>query len=231
MDNYDLTGTLRPLMAFAKEFSTWYLRLSRERLRINKESQQVLGYALKKYTLLMAPFAPFMSERIYQNLSHDLDSIHLELWPEAKESSIDEALETQMELVQKLVEKGHAERKNAGIRLRQPLASIAVKGAALNQELADLVKAELNVKTITSEKGNELVITIDTKLTPELEAEGQARDLMRDIQGARKKLGLSPKDAVKVELPSWPGAWEEEIKKKVNATKLAKGKSLNVTPL
>ncbi len=226
MDGYDVVNATRPLMAFAKEFSTWYLRLSRERLRTNKESQAVFGYALRKYCLLMAPFAPFMAERIYQNLGDITDSIHLEDWPMPNATFISSDLEQQMEEVMAIVEKGHAERKNAGIRLRQPLASITVS-TKLAEDLVGIITEELNVKKLIL--GD--VLSLDIVLTPELEAEGTARDLMRDIQGDRKKLGLSPKDQVAVELPNWPESWTEEIKKKVGATTLTVGPTLSVTKI
>jgi isoleucyl-tRNA synthetase len=213
-------------MAFAKEFSTWYLRLSRERLRTNSESQAVFGYVLRKYCLLMAPFAPFMAERIYQSIGGTKDSIHLEDWPTPNTSFVSSELETQMEEVMAIVEKGHAERKNAAIRLRQPLSSITVS-TKLSDDLVSIITEELNVKKLIL--GDALAL--DTTLTPELEAEGIARDLMRDIQGARKKLGLSPKDQVAVELPSWPETWTEEIKKKVGATTLTVGSTLSVTKI
>lgn len=226
MDAYDVVTATRSLMNFIKEFSTWYLRLSRERLHNNPESQMVFNYALRRYTLLMAPFTPFMSERIYQNLPNDLDSIHLELWPISNQSSISSDLETQMEIVMKIVEKGHAARKEAGIRLRQPLASITI-AAKLSDELQQVLAEELNVKSVLI--GQEFAL--DTTLSPELEAEGTSRDLMRDIQGERKKLGLSPNDTVTVTLPSWPKEWAEEIKKKVNASSLSLGPKLQVTKI
>jgi hypothetical protein len=89
------------------------------------------------------------------------------------------------------------------------------------------VADELNVKNVTI--GTEF--SLDTTLTKVLEEEGIARDLMRDIQGARKKLSLSPSDVVTVELPSWPESWTEEIKKKVGATSLTVGSELKVTKL
>ncbi|MFZ2199400.1 MAG: isoleucine--tRNA ligase [Microgenomates group bacterium] len=229
MDAYDVVSASRPLMAFAKEFSTWYLRLSRERLRDSSESQAVFGYALRRYCLLMAPFAPFMAERIYQNLPSPMDSIHLELWPESNKESTDTKLETNMELVQKIVELGHAARKELNVRLRQPLASATVDiPKQLPDELLEIIKDELNLKQVVIEENDVFAVFLDGKITPELEAEGTARDLMRDIQGARKKLGLSPADKVNVEIPSWPESWTEEIKKKVNAVSLTVGATLVV---
>jgi isoleucyl-tRNA synthetase len=230
MDAYDVVSGSRPLMAFAKEFSTWYLRLSRDRLRESKDSQALLGYTLKRYCLLMAPFAPFMAERIYQNMPNPLDSIHLELWPAVETAHLDTSLETEMETVMKIVESGHAARKSANIRLRQPLSQVTIIDD-LSPDLRQLVADELNVKSVVTGKEFKL----DTTLTEELKDEGTARDIMRDIQGARKKLGLSPKDVVAVELPasptggpSWPASWEEEIKRKVGASSLTVGATLAV---
>ncbi len=224
MDTYDVVLATRPLIAFAKEFSTWYLRLSRERLRTDPVAQAVLARALSRYTLLMAPFAPFMAERIYQSLPHALDSVHLEAWPEAALSHLDPALEKDMETVMDLVEAAHALRKNANLRLRQPLATLTLP-VALSPALCEVIRAELNVKTIVL--GDALLL--DTTLTPELVNEGLARDLMRDIQGMRKKQGLKPTDQIKVTAPKLPDAYLDEIKTKVGAVSLSQGPTLTIT--
>lgn len=223
MDNYDVVTASRTLMSFVSEFSTWYLRLSRERLRSNVESQAVFASALRHFCLLMAPFAPFLSERIYQNLPDALDSIHLELWPEVLAQYSNVKLETDMELIQKIVESGHSARKASGIRLRQPLASVTIS-TDLSTDLQAVLAEELNVKKVLLGKE----FALDTTLTPELKDEGTARDLMRDIQGERKKMGLTPADQIEVILPSWPEDWTEEIKKKVNATALTVGATLAI---
>lgn len=226
MDHYDVISASRALMSFVNEFSTWYLRLSRERLRTSLESQAVFGQALLRFALLMAPFAPFMSERIYQGISGAKDSVHLEDWPTAEAEHINIKLEQAMDTVRQLVESGHAARKAAGIRLRQPLASVTIT-TDLPPNLQAVLVEELNVKQVIVGKE----FALDTTLTPELVAEGTARDLMRDIQGARKKMGLTPSDAITVELPSWPKNWEEEIKRKVNAQSLSLGPALKITKL
>lgn len=225
MDAYDVVSASRPLMVFAKEFSTWYLRLSRDRLRTNSESQVVLTYTIRRYCLLMAPFTPFMAERIYQNLPSVIDSVHLELWPSPNSDYLDLPLESAMETVMQIVGIGHAARKLAGIRLRQPLASITIE-QDLPAELRKLLADELNVKSILTGP-----FSLDTNLTSELIEEGTARDLMRDIQGERKKLGLSSKDTVSVTLPSWPISWEDEIKKKVGAKEIKIGPALSVVKI
>lgn len=232
MDAYDLVSSSRPLMAFAKEFSTWYLRLSRDRLRTLQESQAVFTYVLRRYCLLMAPFAPFMAERIYQNLPNALDSIHLELWPEVKEQYLDSKLEADMAVLTQIVERVHALRKEAGIRLRQPLSTLSLTTSrVISDDLQAILKEELNLKQIILKQGSQLTLSLDTRLTPELKDEGRARDLMRDIQGQRKQLGLSPSDTIRVELPDWPNSWTDEIKKKVGASDLTTGSELKVTKL
>lgn len=224
MDSYDVVGATRPLMSFAKEFSTWYVRLSRERLRSDKTSQAVFSYALSKYTHLMAPFAPFMAERIYQALPHQKDSVHLEDWPLSREEYLDPKLESDMLVVMDIVEAAHALRKNASLRLRQPLSRLTINHQ-LTQDLQNIIGDELNVKEVRL--GSKL--ELDTTLTPELEDEGKARDLMRDIQGERKKQGLRPTDQVNVVVQSYPATWESEIKAKVGALSIAIGGEFKVT--
>jgi len=224
MDSYDVVGAARPLMSFARDFSTWYVRLSRERLRSDKTSQAVFSYALTKYTHLMAPFAPFMAERIYQYLPHQKDSIHLEDWPQVEAKYQGQKLESDMLLVMDIVESAHALRKNASIRLRQPLSSLTISHD-LSSDLQRLIADELNVKEV--KVGSEL--KLDTTLSPELIDEGAARDLMRDIQGQRKKQGLRPTDQVDVVVPKYPTTWEAEIKAKVGAKTLSIGDTFSVT--
>lgn len=138
-----------------------------------------------------------------------------------------------MEEVMAIVEKGHAARKEAGIRLRQPLSSITIS-SKIGEDLVPIITDELNVKKlILGDK-----FALDLTLTKELEAEGTARDIMRDIQGARKKLGLSQKDQVTVELPAsptggpaWPEAWTKEIQAKVGATSITVGPALKVVKI
>ncbi|MFH2019549.1 MAG: DUF5915 domain-containing protein, partial [bacterium] len=114
------------------------------------------------------------------------------------------------------------------LRVRQPLASASITGTKLSPDLQEVICSELNVKSLSFIKGENLDITFDSKLTPELLAEGRARDLIRDLQEARKLAGFTPNQTVKVELPDWPSSFEEVIKEKVNALTIEKGESLKV---
>ena len=109
---------------------------------------------LEKFVRLIAPFTPFVSEMIYQNivvghLDSAKESVHFEDYPEADGSLIDEKLESDMDLLLDLVSLGRAARNTAQLKIRQPLAkAIVVGGRELPQELMDLLKDELNIKAI-----------------------------------------------------------------------------------
>jgi isoleucyl-tRNA synthetase len=227
MEAYDVIRASRTLMDFVSTLSTWYLRLSRERIKdVNHpETSQVFGYAIYTLAQLFAPIAPFFSELVHHTLVDEKSSIHLSDWPTV-EGEFDAKLNDEMAVVQKLVESAHAARKVAGVKVRQPLASVAltVPAALQYQELLEpVVLAELNVKQVEWLAGSsEAVPVFDTVLTPELAAEGEARELMRQIQNLRKQAGLKVGQTAQVQLPTWPQDWQAEIEKKTDS-QLVKG--------
>lgn len=99
---------------------------------------------------LMAPFTPFITEELYNNLVGS-ESVHLEMLPEADEKLIDKNLEEKMDLVRKLVTLGRASREAVQIKVRQPLGEMVVDGKyeELISDLIPLIKEELNVKEVT----------------------------------------------------------------------------------
>ena len=222
-------------MDFIGEISQWWLRLSRDRLRDssgNQEVLQVFHAALHRLTLLFAPFAPFFSEVIYQNLLGDQkDSIHLEAWPPANLTLIDPELEHNMAEIQSIVEKAHSSRKEHQLKARQPLAQLSVISTLTKPDVAflELIKQEVNIKKIDWRQGKELSVSLDFTLTPSLKAEGEAREIMRQIMDVRKKQSLPVSSWIQVEIPFWPKAWESEIKHKVKAKSLQEGPALKVT--
>ncbi len=233
MDQYDVVTASRLLMDYIDKLSTWYLRLSRERLKdnANQEARQTLKAALCRWSLLIAPFAPFIAEMLYQNMGGK-DSIHLELLPPTNTSAIDVQLMDNMAIVQLIVTDGHAARKTNALSLKQPLACVTITGKQpLDAMLEALIKQELNVKAVKWEdrEAAQSVITLDTQLTQSLIDEGKARLIIRDIQSARKSLGAKLDDYVRVELPEWPRDYETLIKEKVKAAELIKGPALKVT--
>ena len=148
-------------------------------------------------TKLMAPFVPFTSENIYQNLmqASDPESVHLSEWPRAEE--VDEDLIAQMDRIRKLVESAHSLRGERKVRIRQPLASATVQ-AEFSDDLIEILKDEINVKKVTVDKNLKTEIEIDFNLTPELEEEGMVNDLIRQIQDLRKREHLNSGDTAEV---------------------------------
>ncbi len=222
MDAYDVIRASRALMEFVSTLSTWYLRLSRERIKdtAHPETSQAFGYAIYTLAQLSAPIAPFFSELVHHVMVDEETSIHLSDWPRM-EGEFDAKLNEEMAMVQKLVEAAHAARKVAGVKVRQPLASVTLTTPSTLQYeamLEPVVLAELNVKRIKWEVGSiESSPVFDTVLTPELAAEGEARELMRKIQNLRKQAGLKVGQSAQVQVPSWPQEWQAEIEKKTGS--------------
>ncbi|MDO8515215.1 MAG: class I tRNA ligase family protein, partial [bacterium] len=218
LDKYDAFSASTEIEKFVNDFSTWYIRRSRDRM--TDEFFSTCYEVLVTLCKLLAPFMPFVSEEMYRNLTGE-ESVHLTEWP--KSASQELHLQDQMEIVRKICELGHAQRKLNNLKVRQPLQKITID-KDLPDDLLQLIKDELNVKEVI--KGDK--IELDTKLTPELEAEGKARDLVRDIQDARKLAGTALNEKVIVELPDWPIDFTDYIKAKTLAKELKKGPVLRV---
>jgi len=230
MDSYDVVKASRSLIDFVDELSTWYLRQSRDRLKQTdeqgKQSAQVFGYALVTLAKLFAPLTPFFSEFAYQELLHTDNSVHLTDWPAGNERWHDEKLAADMQLAMSTVTAAHKERQVRGIKLRQPLAGVKVCAAyeKPSSSVTDLILAEINIKQLYWQVNQSglFSIELDTDLTPELLAEGKARDVMRQVQQLRKDAGVGMNDQVEIELPDWPVEWTDQIQAKTKS-QLVKG--------
>ena len=101
--------------------------------------------------------------------------------------------------VREIVSKGLDERIKVKLAVKQPLAKVIITTPIeLTKELEQPIMSELNVKAVEIKKGKELLVELDTKLTPELEQEGAAREIMRKINDLRKKIGLTIQDKIGV---------------------------------
>lgn len=195
LDQYKLMEPVRAIRSFIDDLSTWYLRRSRDRIKDGAEdAKQTLYTVLQTLAQIMAPFAPFASEDIWQKLKsgNDPESVHLSRWPEP--IPVNEELLQNMKTVRDICTEGNALRKKAGIAVRQPLQRFLVTGLTLPDEYLTLVKEELNVKEVIASDTTEL----DTAITPELKAEGNYRELVRAVQDVRKEKGLTPHDAIAI---------------------------------
>jgi isoleucyl-tRNA synthetase len=209
LDKYDITTAGRDIEVFITELSQWYIRRSRERLKNNPTASQVLGHVLLNLAKLLAPFTPFISDEIYQQLTGKNESVHLADWPIVDESLIDEKLLSQMKSAIDICAMAHAARSLHQIKVRQPLADLEIlQKNKLSEDLLEIIKEETNVKEIlfvdklTLEKtggvidGEERIVAINPKISPELKAEGQARELVRQINSFRKEAKLTIKDKI-----------------------------------
>lgn len=210
LDNYNTVKAGRPIKDFINEFSTWYIRRSRDRVKGDDKKDKQYALATMKYVLselskIMAPFTPFLSEDLYQKLKskgEDKESVHLEDWPKKVENRKlkEEGLIDDMEKIREIVSLGLEARAKVNIKVRQPLASFKIKSNILNskfgEQMIDLIKDELNVKEIIFDSNISNKVELDTSITSELKEEGSLRDLIRSIQDLRKKSALNPSDKI-----------------------------------
>ena len=199
LEQYELDRAAKPIVLFIDDLSTWYLRRSRDRFKGDDASDKqnalyTMRFVLRELSKLMAPFTPFIAEDIYQKVKHSTnkESVHLEDWPLGGKVDI-KNIEAMAE-VRLMVSLGLEARAKAGIKVRQPLASVFV-GKEIPSDFAQLILDELNVKKIIVKLGLEGRVELDTQITPELKHEGQAREFIRAVQDARKKADFNPTDS------------------------------------
>jgi isoleucyl-tRNA synthetase len=164
LEETDAVGATRAISSYLDHLSTWYLRLSRERMRRNQDMADrdgafaTLHEALVATARLLAPILPFLADTLYDNLVAAVDedapdSVHLTRWPSADLAAYrDLELEARMKVAQRAVDLARTLRSANAIRTRQPLARawLAIPGGAdaLDDELLRLVADEINVKVV-----------------------------------------------------------------------------------
>ncbi|HRY60401.1 MAG TPA: isoleucine--tRNA ligase [Patescibacteria group bacterium] len=246
MDHYDTIKAGRPIKKFIEELSTWWLRRSRDRFRSESELDKkavisTLRWVLLTLSKVMAPFTPFLAEATYSVINGEKESVHLENWPEIDEGMINEEIEKNMDTAKAIVEMGHSIRKLQGIRVRQPLSELKIEKAGLDDELQKIIADELNVKSVSAssiqespewsvKEENSIKIALNIKITPELKAEGEMREVIRLIQDARKEAKYAFTDQIicyyqtdSEDLKSVIKQYNEEIKKQTVLSQLNTG--------
>ncbi|MFH1500407.1 MAG: isoleucine--tRNA ligase [archaeon] len=196
LEKYKLDVPFKEIQDFVvNDFSRGYIQMTRDR----EDTKEVIGEVLEKICLILAPFAPYISEYIYSEFNKK--SVHLSSWPKVDTKKISEKLEKDMETVMKITETGLAERDKERIGLKWPLSRAVVSSSGkLKKELQEIIKNQLNVKKVDVKSSKEIKVELDTKMTSELEAEGYAREIARKVQAERKKAGLIKKDKIKLEV-------------------------------
>jgi isoleucyl-tRNA synthetase len=206
LDAYAVTRAVRHVDEFIQDLSTWYVRRSRDRFKQgDAQALATLEYALATLARLMAPFAPFFAEYVYETTGGDKASVHLERWPQA--GAADEKVLAGMAYVRKAVVLGHAAREQAKIKVRQPLSQVVVHGVSLSEEERQILAEELNVveahtgdmpkeKGWIAQESGGLAVGLDTTITDELKEQGWVRELVRSVNAERKKQGFTPRDRI-----------------------------------
>jgi len=214
MDAYDTPSTVRAIRAFVDDYSTWYVRRSRERVKSEWHDKQYALAAqresLRTVAKVLAPIAPFLAESIWRGIEGG-GSVHMEEWPKALSHGLvarvlhgsDDKILADMAKVRALVSKALEARDRAGIKVRQPLAKLTIKDAGLSDELLEIIRDEVNVKVVEqADIADDIVL--DTELTPQLKEEGFIRETIRAVQDARKKAGLKPGEQGSVSITVTP---------------------------
>ncbi len=160
LNDMKITEAGRELQRFVDDLSNWYVRRCRERywgkdMTADKEAAYMTLYTvLETLTKICAPFIPFMSEMIYQNIVRSVnenapESVHLCDWPAAEQSYIDADMEKNMDEVLNIVVLGRAARNGANIKNRQPIGNMYVQGSELPEAFVSIIAEELNVKKVS----------------------------------------------------------------------------------
>lgn len=162
LENYRITESARAINDFVDVLSNWYVRRSRERFWAQgMEDDKICAYltlyeVLETTALLIAPFVPYISEEIYQNIVRGIDktvplSVHLCDYPKFDQELILPELEEDMDIAMDVVSMGRAARNKSSLKVRQPLNAMYIYGKGVEQvseDIADVIKEELNIKEL-----------------------------------------------------------------------------------
>jgi isoleucyl-tRNA synthetase len=217
---YDLPSAIKPILPFIDDASNWYVRRSRKRFwksendKDKDDAYKCLHYIITRLAIVMAPITPFMSEELYSKLTGG-ESVHLLDWPES--GRVNELSISRMQFVRSAINEGLRQRAVAGIKVRQPLASVSfadADGLLQNSEedYTSMILEELNVKAVSISSNAESELEFDLNMTKDLKYEGFSREVVRFVQTSRKSSGFDVEDRVAINLLTDDSELEAAIK-------------------
>jgi isoleucyl-tRNA synthetase len=199
LDGYEPLSGTDALAGLIDDVSNWYVRRSRRRFwrtdpnlarSDSLSAQATLLEVLRRVTLLLAPFCPFIAEKLYRELFgvSDDDSVHLADWPVAISERRDEQLEASMLVARSLTSMGRAARADAGVKVRQPLSrALVFLPPGVPMPPAGIVEDELNVDEL--EYGSELAEVLSFELVPNFRSVGpRLGEAVKELKGALSAL-------------------------------------------
>ncbi len=211
LEAYELTLAARVLQSFVTDLSTWYVRRSRDRFKIEGEDQlealATLRGVLETFSKMVAPFMPYLGEELYQGIAGEYKgdeerlSVHLEDWPHL--DSVDDAVIEKMGEARAIVSRVLDAREEAGRPIKQALGDMTVwvPLGKVSNEYQAVILDEVNVKSMKVKKGD-LKVEVNMELTPELIREGMVRDITRRVNQMRKEAGLTINDRIALKIYS-----------------------------
>ncbi len=228
MDGYELARAARPLRGLVEDLSTWWLRRSRDRIKSEnaferQDALKTLREVLLETSKLLAPFTPFIADRVYLDVGGNMSSVHLEKWPKADARLVDTRLLADMRWLREVASRALELRANAKQPVRQALAAVVVRLKDTEEaarwsrqlDLAGLLAEELNVEAVLFQPASDLAedwtVELDTVITPPLRRKGLRREFERQVMALRKEAGLEPADKIRLMLSAVSGELREAL--------------------
>lgn len=203
MERYHLFAVVPPVLHFIEELTNTYIRLNRSRFWSEGESKDkdqafcTLHYVLTEFTKVLAPFAPFISEEIFQRLTEKqgVESVHLENYPIAQAELIDAGLESGVRLLEEAILLGRNLRETLKLKVRLPLKELVLvhrQQAELDElrKLEPYIQTELNVRKVSYSTEEEKFVNVQVK--PNAAVLGpKAGKRMKEVMAALRQLSFS----------------------------------------
>ncbi|MFP3042761.1 isoleucine--tRNA ligase [Treponema primitia] len=197
LDAYDLSRAVDPIVEFIDLLNNWYIRRSRRRFwRSENDADKSEAYgtlydALKTLIAVAAPFMPFTTDAIWRNLrlESEKESVHLTDFPVPREERRDRELEFKMAAVQHAVSMGRSLRSQYNLKVRQPLKTVELVTRNLDEkkvllEMEDIIREELNVKSVVFRDNEEDLVEYQAKANFRL----LGKELGKDMKAAATRI-------------------------------------------